>query len=168
MLLIFLIKKVEFRMIPREFFVTSGKAYSHISHLNAFDQALKNAGIAQCNLVSVSSIIPEGCVQIEKRQIPIGSITHAVIAKMDGIEGENIGSAISWSLEKGNGWGIVAETHGYMKETALLEIAEWKIKEMARIRELELGKINYKYETLEVPMDNYGCVISALVFIPKV
>jgi arginine decarboxylase len=168
MLLILILKKVEFKMIPREFFVTSGKAYSHTSHLNAFDQALKNAGIAQCNLVTVSSIIPEGCVQIEKRRIPIGSITHAVIAKMDGIEGENIGSAISWSMEKGNGWGIVAETHGYMKEKALLEIAEWKLMEMAKIRELELGKINYTYETLEVPMDNYGCVISALVFIPEV
>jgi hypothetical protein len=39
---------------------------------------------------------------------------------------------------------------------------------MAKIRELEIGKINYKYETLEVPMDNYGCVISALVFLPEI
>ena len=154
-------------MIPRGFFVTSGKAYSHISQLNAFDQALKNAEIAQCNLVTVSSIIPEGCVKKEIRRIPIGAITYAVIARMDGIEGENIGSAISWSVEKDNGWGIVAETHGYMKETALLEIAEWKIREMAKIREIEIGKINYTYETLEVPMDNYGCVISALVFLPE-
>jgi arginine decarboxylase len=155
-------------MIPRGFFVTSGKAYSHISHLNAFDQALKNAKISQCNLVLVSSIIPEGCVQKEIIRIPIGAITYAVIARMDGIEGENIGSAISWNVEKDNGWGIVAETHGYMKKAALLEIAEWKIKEMAKIRELEIGKINYKYETLEVPMDNYGCVISALVFLPEI
>ncbi len=168
MLLILFIMKVDFKMIPRGFFVTSGKAYSRVSHLNAFDQALKNAGIAQCNLVPVSSIIPEGCVQKEIRRISIGAITYAVIARMDGIEGENIGSAISWAVEKGNGWGIVAETHGYMKETALLEIAEWKIKEMAKIREIEIGKINYIYETLEVPMDNYGCVISALVFLTKV
>jgi arginine decarboxylase len=168
MLLFLFIVKVEFNMIPREFFVTSGKAFSHLSELNALDQALKNAGIAQCNLVPVTSIIPEGCVQRERTNIPIGAITHAVIARMDGNEGENIGSAISWSMDKGNGWGIVAETHGYMKETALLEIAEWKIMEMAKIREIEIGKINYTYETLEVPMDNYGCVISALVFLPEV
>jgi len=168
MLLILFIMKVGFKMIPRGFFVTSGKAYSHISHLNAFDQALINAEIAQCNLVPVSSIIPEGCVQKEIKHIPIGAITYTVIARMDGIEGENIGSAISWIVEKSNGWGIVAETHGYMKETALLEIAEWKIKEMAKIREIEIGKINYVYETLEVPMDNYGCVIAALVFLPEV
>lgn len=134
MLHIFSLLKVEIKMIPREFFVTSGKAYSPISQLNALDQALKNAGIAQCNLVPVTSIIPEGCVQKEVSRIPIGAITHAVIARMDGIEGENIGSAISWCREKGDGWGIVAETHGYMKESALLEIAEWKIKEMAKIR----------------------------------
>ena len=168
MLLTLFIMKVEFKMIPREFCVTSGKACSPISQLNALDQALKNAGIAQCNLVPVTSIIPEGCTHRERIALPIGAITHAVIAKMDGIEGENIGSAISWSMEKDNGWGIVAETHGYMKEAALLEIAEWKIKEMAKIREIEIGKINYIYETLEVPMDNYGCVIAALVFLLKV
>ena len=37
-----------------------------------------------------------------------------------------------------------------------------------KIRELEIGKINYKYETLEVPMDNYGSVISDLVFLPEI
>jgi len=47
-------------MVPKEFFVTSGKAFSATSELNAFDQALKNAGIAHCNLVQVTSILPKG------------------------------------------------------------------------------------------------------------
>ena len=154
------------KMIPREFFVTSGKGMSPVSELNAFDLALKNAGIAQCNLVPVSSVLPNGCVQIEPVQIPNGAITHAVIARMDGIEGQNISAAIAWSWEKGGNSGIVAETHGYMDEEALLELVTWRIKEMARIREIEIGKINYKYETVKVSWDSNGCVIAALVFVP--
>ena len=155
-------------MVPKEFFVTSGKAYSPTSEINALDQALKNAGIAHCNLVQVTSILPKGCFQRERIDIPIGAITYAVLARMDGTEGENIGAAIAWSWEKSRNCGIVAETHGYMDEEALLEIAEWKIKEMAKIREIEINKIHYKCETLKVPMDNYGCVIAALVFSTEV
>lgn len=155
-------------MVPREFFVTSGKAFSPTSELNALDQALKNASIAQLNLVPVTSIIPKGCIQRKMIDIPIGAITHAVIARMDGIEGQNIGAAIALSWEKAGKCGIIAETHGYMEEEALLEIAEWKIKEMAQIREIEIDEIEYIYETMRVPMDTYGCVIAALVFSPEI
>jgi len=151
-------------IIPKAFFVTSGKAYSPTSELNAFDNALKEAGIAQCNLVQVSSILPKGCVEKKWIDVPVGAITYAVIARMDGIEGQNIGSAISWSWEENGKGGVVAETHGFMDEAALLEIAEWKIKEMAKIREITINKVNHVYQTLKVPMDNYGCVIAALIF----
>lgn len=154
-------------MVPKEFFITSGKAYSPTSELNAFDLALKKAGIAHCNLVSVTSILPKGCVQKTKIDIPTGAITYVVLARMDGIEGQNIGAAISWSRSKDSECGIVAETHGYMDEEALHEIAEWKIEEMAKIRELEIDTIHFKCETLRIPMDNYGCVIAALVFKPE-
>jgi arginine decarboxylase len=154
-------------MVPKEFFVTSGKAISPISELNAFDQALKNAGIAQCNLVQVSSILPKNCIQRKQFTIPVGAITYAVLAKMDGAEGQNIGAAIAWCWEKARECGIVAECHGYMGKNALLEIAEWKIKEMAKVRDMEIGEINYKYGTMTVPMDNYGCVLAALVFVPE-
>ena len=153
-------------MLPKEFFVTKGKASSPTSELNAFDLSLMNAGIAHCNLVLVSSILPKGCLQRERADIPIGSITHAVIARMDGIEGENIGAAISWGWEKEGQFGIVAETHGYMDKQALLEIAQWKIKEMAKIRNIEIKELKYVYETMQVPMDQYGCVLAALVFVP--
>jgi arginine decarboxylase len=154
-------------MIPREFFVTSGKASSMVSQLNAFDMALKRAGVAQCNLVSVSSILPNGCKQRRRNQIPIGSITHAVLARMDGTEGTTIGSGIAWAWEKKGAYGIVAETHGYTDKKAMLEILEWKIMEMAKIREIEIEEIQYRTEVLRVPMDAYGCVIAALVYIPQ-
>lgn len=154
------------KMIPKEFFVTSGKATSPISELNAFDLALKNAGIAQCNLVSVSSVLPPRCKEVKLKQMPIGSITHAVVARMDA-EGEaTIGSGIAWAWEKDKKYGIVAEAHGYMDQRTLEETLEWKIREMAKIREIEMDKINYRMEALKVPTDSYGCVIAALIYIP--
>jgi arginine decarboxylase len=153
-------------MILKEFFVTSGKAISPVSELNAFDLALKNAGIAQCNLVSVSSILPPNCVERKRKKLPIGWITFAVMARMDGDEGTTIGAGIAWAWEKDKKYGIVAEAHGYMDQKALKEILEWKIREMAKIREIEIDKVNYRMEVSRVPMDNYGCVVAALVYIP--
>jgi len=153
-------------MIPKEFFVTSGKATSPVSELNAFDLALKNAGIAQCNLVSVSSILPLGCQERKWRKIPAGSITYLVLARMDGDEGTTIGAGIAWAWEKDKKYGLVAEAHGYMDLKAIKETLEWKIKEMAKIRGIEIDKISYRTEVLRVPMDNYGCVIGALVYMP--
>jgi len=153
-------------MIPKEFFVTSGKAVSPVSELNAFDLALKKAGIAQCNLVSVSSILPKDCLEIKKHNISAGSITYSVLARMDGDEGTNIGAGIAWAWAKSKKYGLVAEAHGYMDKRALQETLEWKIKEMAKIRGIQIGNIQTLLEVLRVPMDNYGCVISALVYKP--
>ena len=153
-------------MIPREFFVTSGKASSPVSELNAFDMALKEAGIAQCNLVPVSSILPKDCKERNRTKITTGSITFAVIARMNGEEGTTIGAGIAWAWEKNHEYGIVAETHGHTDRRAMLEILEWKIREMAKIREIEIDGISYRIEVLSVPMDSYGCVMTALVYIP--
>ena len=121
-------------MIPKEFFITSGKGTSPVSELNAFDLALKKAGIAQCNLVPVSSILPRGCKEKKRKEIVAGAITYAVIARMDGDEGTTIGAGIAWAWEKDRKYGLVAEAHGYMDLKALRETLEWKIKEMAKIR----------------------------------
>lgn len=153
-------------MIPKEFFITSGKAVSPVSELNAFDLALKKAGIAQCNLVCVSSILPRGCEEIKKQSILAGSITYSVLARMDGDEGTTIGAGIAWTWAKSKKYGLVAEAHGYMDKKAVEETLQWKVKEMAKIRGIQIGLIQTKIEILRVPMDNYGCVISALVYGP--
>lgn len=153
-------------MIPKEFFITSGKAVSPVSELNAFDLALKKAGIAQCNLVCVSSILPKDCTEITQQNIDAGSITYSVLARMDGDEGTTIGAGIAWAWAKSKKYGLVAEAHGYMDKKALEETLEWKIKEMAKIRGIKIGPIKMQIEVLRVPMDNYGCVISALVYRP--
>ena len=44
-------------MIPRYYFVVSGSALSPVSHLNAFDGALKEAGIHNLNFVELPAEI---------------------------------------------------------------------------------------------------------------
>ena len=65
-------------------FFTKGVGY-HRNKLQSFEIALRNAGIEQCNLVSVSSIFPPDCSIISKeqgvRQLAAGQITFVVIAK---------------------------------------------------------------------------------------
>jgi arginine decarboxylase len=152
-------------MIPEEFFVTSGKAISPVSQLNAFDRALKDAGIAQCNLVQVSSILPPGCKEGKLRDIPAGSIIHTVMARMDGAEGMTISAGIAWAWEKNGKYGLVAEAHGQMDQQSLKVTLEWKIREMAKARGIELNEISYRTDVLAVPLENYGCVITALIYL---
>ncbi len=47
-------------LVPRELFFSKGVG-RHREKLTSFEQALRAAGIAACNLVRVSSIFPPGC-----------------------------------------------------------------------------------------------------------
>jgi arginine decarboxylase len=86
------------------------------------------------------------------------------MARMNGEEGTTIGAGIAWAWEAHGKYGMVAEAHGYMDRKAVKETLEWKIREMAKIRNVEIGKIRYRIEVLKVPMDHYGCVIATLIY----
>ena len=107
----FLFARMHGFLVPRQFFITSGVAHDGSSLLNAFDLALEDAAITQCNLVEVSSILPPDSEEIQPIDIPAGAITFCVMAKMAGTLGERIGSGLAWAwgeLPDGNKYGIVA------------------------------------------------------------
>src|SRR3972149_1112108 len=130
--------------MPKKFFVTSGKAVSKVSDLNAFDEALLNASIGEQNLVYVSSILPVGVKQTRRTELPMGAITHCVLARQGGGEGETISAGIA---------------------DALREVLEWKMAEMAKLRGVKFKSLDYKIEDLSIPMDHYGVCLAALVFL---
>lgn len=150
--------------VPTKFFVTSGKAVSRVTDLNAFDKALLNAGMGEQNLVSVSSILPASVKQIPKKKMPRGAIVHCVLAQMRGSEGETISAGIAYAYRKDKQGGYVAEGHGHMNKKAMREILQWKLEEMAKLRGIELGSIKYKIEELSIPMDHYGVCLAAVVY----
>src|SRR2546426_6786916 len=94
--------------LPTKFFVTSGKAVSKVSDLNAFDEALQNAGLAEQNIVSVSSVLPVGIRPVRQRDLPMGAITHCVLAQQRGGEGETISAGIAYGFRDDDYGGYVA------------------------------------------------------------
>src|SRR3972149_1103813 len=103
--------------IPTKFFVTSGKAVSKVSALNAFDCARLDAGLSEQNLVSVSSVLPVNIRQVKRRELPMGAITHCVLAQQRGGEGGVISAGIAYGFrEDGFGGGRAGgDTHGAEK-----------------------------------------------------
>lgn len=71
-------------MIPRKVFFTKGVGI-HKEKLQSFEMALRHAGIAGCNLVYVSSILPPNCTIITREQgiaeVEPGQITYCVMAR---------------------------------------------------------------------------------------
>jgi len=152
-------------LVPKKYFVSSGCAVSKVSDLNAFDQALMKAKIGELNLVSVSSVLPVGARKVAPRELPMGTVTHCVLAQMRGGEGEMISAGIAYANRKDGHGGYVAEGHMHGTKKALKEVLEWKMNEMAHLRDVELEKINYAIEELSIPMDHYGTCLGALVFV---
>ncbi len=151
--------------IPTRFFVTSGRGINKTSELNAFDLALLKAGIGEQNLVSVSSILPSGIKQIERRPIPMGAVTHCVLARHAGGEGEVISAGIAYAFRADGSGGYVAEGHLHGTQKALKEFLRWRMEEIGHFRGVELLRINYRTEELSIPMDHYGVCIAACVFL---
>jgi len=104
-------------MIPKKIFFTKGVG-KHKDKLQSFELALRNAGIAHLNLVSVSSIFPPGCKIISKergvKQLEPGQITYVVMARNETNEPNRlIVSSIGLALPSGENYGYLSEHHGF-------------------------------------------------------
>lgn len=155
--------------LPKGFFITGAKASNSTSIANAFDAALLNAGIGQCNLVEVSSIIPPNAKQVHRPiEIPAGIIVFTILARKDGKSEEPIGAGIGWAwgiLSTGKRLGIVVKEEIGSRDANLIEAElEKKLKEMANIRNMRLLEIHTRVEHMEVPKDKFGSVIVAFVY----
>ena len=151
--------------MPNEFFVTSASASSDVSDLNAFDMALISMGIGEQNLVAVSSVIPAGAREVCAKDIPMGAVTHCVLAQMRGSEKEVIAAGIAYAFRKDGRGGYVVEGHAHGSKSALKDALKRKMDEMARCRGSELGEVRYVIEELTIPEGRRGACLAALVFV---
>ena len=117
-------------LVPTKVFLSKGVGH-HRYQLKSFEEALRKAGVAQQNLVQVSSILPPKCKVISrenglKRLIP-GEICYCVVAKADTNEqGRLIASSVGIAIPKdSNNWGYLSEVHGYgMNQREAADMAE--------------------------------------------
>ena len=116
--------------VPTQAFVTKGVG-RHKEKLTSFEMALRQAGIAQYNLVRVSSIWPPHCRMISREKglkcLSPGQITFAVVAEAATNEPSrrataSIGLAIPANPEH---YGYISEHHAFgMRRSAAGDYAE--------------------------------------------
>jgi len=106
-------------MVPTHMFLTRGVGV-HKEKLTSFEEALRSAGIAYCNLVSVSSIFPPDCKIIPRKRgeklLNPGEITFCVMARSETNERNRLISAsIGLAIPSGRhvNYGYLSEHHAY-------------------------------------------------------
>ena len=104
--------------IPNKIFLTRGVG-RHREKLSSFEMALRDCGIAQFNLVRVSSIYPPGCsfVKPEKglAEMKPGQIVHVVMSESATNEPRRlIAASVGVAIPKDSGqFGYLSEHHSY-------------------------------------------------------
>ena len=127
---------------------------------SAFDAALIKAGIANFNLVTLSSIIPPDCT----------------ICEAGVFEGKGTGKMLPVALTKatgrgyqvaGMGWvsspqgGLLLESSG-SDRTQIIHDIEHGLKEMMEKRDWDFSPISYRIAEADYPL---GCALVAAVFV---
>jgi arginine decarboxylase len=134
----------------------------------AFDHALWDAGIANYNLIKLSSMIPEGAdVVLEKVDMnnrEHGHKLYVVLSECyETVKGEKAIAGLGWvSANHAKGKGIFVEHYG-RTEKEVTEYIENTIKSMVSYRPEEHGKIKIKLTETECK-GNVACAVVAAVY----
>lgn len=142
--------------------ITSGKAEGP-SKLNAFDNALLNAGIGNVNLIKVSSIIPADFKFVELPELTPGAMINCVLAhKTSNNKGDLITAVIAIAISED--FGCVVEHSDVNKDPEeVKKKAVFMVKEMMKIREMEIKEIIV--EKVSHTVHEEGTVVAAVIYL---
>lgn len=142
--------------------ITSGKAEGP-TKLNAFDNALLDAGIGDVNLIKVSSIIPTGAEIVELPQFPAGKMVNTVLSYVSSSrEGDQLCAVIAVAIS--DELGCVVEHGGINQDPEKVKgEALDMVNSMMQIRGLEIKDIIIKCQEHQVK--NQGAAIAAVVYL---
>jgi arginine decarboxylase len=111
-------------------FLTKGVG-RNVYKLKSFEEALRKAGVAQQNLVTVSSILPPKCKIISReaglKELTPGQICYCVMARAETNEhGRLVASSVGVAVPRDpKKWGYLSEVHGFgMNRTRAADMAE--------------------------------------------
>jgi arginine decarboxylase len=143
------------QIVPSEMFFTKGVG-KHKHSLQSFEAALRDAGIAPFNLVTVSSIFPPNCKIVSRpkgvAKLKPGGIVHCVLAECRTNEPYRVAAAgIGLALPANRtNFGYISEYHGYgMNQSA----CEDHVEDMAASM---LATTYGRTSTRNPPMTNGG------------
>ena len=142
--------------------ITSGKAEGP-SKLNAFDNALLDAGIGNVNLIKVSSIIPANSEFVKLPELTSGDMINCVLAhRTSKNKGDLITAVIA--IATSEDFGCVAEHSDVNKDPEeVKEKAVFMAKEMMKIRGMEIKEIIVK--KISHTVHDEGSVVAAVIYL---
>jgi arginine decarboxylase len=117
-------------VVPEKVFFTRGCG-THRDKLVSFEMALREAGLAPYNLVTVSSIMPPDAEIISREEglfhLSPGEIVYCVMARTEtNIPGQSIAASIGLAVPK-----IHGKQHGYLSEYHATDISGHECGEYA-------------------------------------
>lgn len=106
------------KFVPKKMFFTKGVG-RHKEYLSSFEMALRDAGIAEYNLVYVSSIFPPNCKRISREEgkkfLSPGEVVYCVMARNATCEPNRLVSASIGLAQPSdpNNYGYLSEHHPF-------------------------------------------------------
>jgi len=145
-----------------KYLITKGTGVSTYS-LNAFDNALLTSGIADYNLIKLSSILPANSERDSEVNLPKGSFLHAAFAyHCDDRVGIVISAAIAIAIPDDTTFpGVIMEASGEYEKETIEEIVEFMAKTAMDSR----GISDYRIEKESISMTTetqISCVFAAV------
>ncbi len=142
--------------------ITSGRAEGP-TKLNAFDNALLDAGIGDVNLIKVSSILPSNTEVVPVPKFIPGDMINCVLAyTSSNVKGDLISAVVAVAIS--DKFGCVVENTGINKDIdEVKDEAESMVKYMMDVRGLKINKIIIEGNCHIVK--NEGAVVASVVYI---
>lgn len=146
--------------LPSTFTLVAG-ASEGPSRLNAFDNALLEAGIGDLNLVKISSVLPAGALEVPEVNAPPGALVPTAYGAVESqLPGEVIAAAVAVALPDDGGNGVIFEYSGRTTaqeaEAAVRRMAEAAFERRGRpLREVRSRSVEHTVRVM-------GCAIAAV------
>ncbi len=155
-----------FKNRKKDLAVTCGTG-TGTTQLAAFDAALLDAGIANFNLIKLSSVIPPDS-HIIRTDLRIntpdnfGKKLYVVLAeKRESEKGREAWAGLGW-VQGRDGRGLFVEEHG-AQQAEVMRLIKETLEDMVKNREEEFGEIHYQVVGVRCE-DSPVCAIVAAVY----
>lgn len=138
------------------FYITSGVG-SGQTELNSFDCALFNSGVANYNLVRISSILPPDSEEHTSVCLNEGAILHTAYASISSnISNKTISAAIAVGIPTDSAKiGVIMEFSGFCTKDVALEKVSNMVKDAMRLRGYQLKELKTSVREIFSNGDGY-------------
>lgn len=159
-------KGFEFQMVqtPNIYCLVSGAAEGN-TRLNAFDNALLEAGVGDTNLIRMSSICPPACVEVQRNELvlPKGGLIPIAYAQIDSsTPGQKIASAVAIGIpEDPTEPGVIMEYEDHTGLDYVEKVVHGMVKDAFAYRNRKLKEV--KFAGIEHEVNNIGATFAAVV-----